>query len=583
VKALLIGDVGGADGYHAGDEAMLDVAISQLRTRGAAGITVVSGDPHDTCSRYGVDAVARIGFAGREVSVDDVRDARLEAVLAIPDGGDDTALVATGGAKGVRRLVDAVASSDAVLVTGGGNLSSSWPDQLYERAAILLLAQRFAVPAVVSGQTIGPDLSDRHTALLAQALAGASLVGLREASSYQLAADIVPDRSRRSLQLDDAIFLPEEPTEPLAADAALRDGFVALTVNELGDRPAGELLLDALAELVRAVYTLTRLTVLFLPHVGTPHAASPSGDAAVAAALRQRLGDGPELAIAPVLPARQLAWTTRRSSAIITTRYHAAVFGMTAAVPCLSLYQDQYTGMKLRGALDHAGLGSWCLPLDALRTRLAREAFAELWSRRDEIASHLRSVTGPWPAWDRAHWDEVWGALRGTADTSDGAGATAVRVVAPAMPTRALEPQLGSWSSATLLADVSMKRVADLESQLTASLLDAERVRRLLEASDATLRADHDEIDRLHAAVRELDERRAELEAEKIKLRDEMTLAEVSAEGARSLAGEVLRRMELERAAHAAQLDAISATKTMRWTAAARHSYGRLRRLLRLR
>jgi polysaccharide pyruvyl transferase WcaK-like protein len=583
VKALLIGDVGGVDGYHAGDEAMLDVAISQLRARGAAGITVVSGDPHDTCSRYGVDAVARVGFAGREVFADDERDDRLAALLAVADGADDGALVTTGGAANARRLVDAVAASDAVLVTGGGNLSSSWPDQLYERAAILLLARRFGVPAVVSGQTIGPDLSDRHTAVLAQALAGASLVGLREASSYQLAADILPDLSRRSLQLDDAMFLPEEPTEPLAAHAALSDGFVALTVSELGAGPEAELRLDALSELVRAIYKLTRLTVLFLPHVGTPDGTSPSGDAAVAAALRQRLGDGPELAIAPVLPARQLAWTTRRSSAIITTRYHAAVFGMTAAVPCLSLYQDQYTGVKLRGALDHAGLGSWCLPVDALRTKLAGEAFAELWSRRGEIASHLRSVTAPWPAWDRAHWDEVWEALRGTTDAADAAGATATRVAPPAMTTRALEPKLASWTSATLLADVSMTRVADLELQLTAALLDAERVRRLLEAADAIQRADHDEINRLHAAVRAIDERRAEIEAEKIQLRDEMTLAEVSAEAARSLAAELLRRMEGERAAHAAQLDAISATKTMRWTAAARHSYGRLRRLLRIR
>jgi polysaccharide pyruvyl transferase WcaK-like protein len=582
VKALLIGDVGGVDGYHAGDEAMLDVAISQLRTRGATSITVVSGDPHDTRTRYAVDAVARVEFAGREVFADDGRDERLAAVLAVADGADDDALVTTGGAANARRLVDAVAASDAVLVTGGGNLSSSWPDQLYERAAVLLLARRFGVPAVVSGQTLGPDLSNRHAAVLAQSLAGASLVGLRERTSYELAAHILPDPSRRCLQLDDAMFLPEEPTATLAADTALGDGFVALTVNELGDGAEAEARVDALSDLVRAVYTITGLTVLFLPHVGTPDTASPAGDAAVGRALRQRLGDGPELVIAPVLPARQLAWTTRRSAAIITTRYHAAVFGMTAAVPCLSLYQDQYTGVKLRGALDHAGLGSWCLPVDALRTRLASEAFTELWSRRGEIASHLRSVTAPWPAWDRAHWDEVWEALRHRADDSGDPGTAALRV-APVTSARPLEPKLASWASTTVVADASMQRVADLEHRLSAALLDTERLGRLLEAAEATRRADHDEITRLQTDLRALDERRAEIEAEKIQLRDEMMLAEVSAEGARSLAAEVLRRMDLENTAHAAELDAIYATKTMRWTARARLHYGRLRRVLRLR
>ena len=91
MKALLIGDVGGVDGYHAGDEAMLDVAVDQLRNRGSTAITVVSGDPDDTSARYGVDAVARVGFAGRDVYSDESRDRQLAAVLAIADGTDDGA------------------------------------------------------------------------------------------------------------------------------------------------------------------------------------------------------------------------------------------------------------------------------------------------------------------------------------------------------------------------------------------------------------------------------------------------------------------------------------------------------------
>ncbi len=478
-----------------------------------------------------------------------------------------------------RTLVHAVAASDAVLVAGGGNLSSSWPDRLYERVAVLLLAQRFGVPAVVSGQTIGPDLLPGHAALLARALAGASLVGLRERTSYELAAGILPRTSRRCLQLDDATFLPEEPPEPIKANGAFGDDFVVLTVNPLGTGPEAEACLDAMTDLVRAVYALTGLTIVFLPHVGAPEAPVASGDLEVALALRERLGVGPELVIAPVLPARQVAWATRRSSAVITTRYHGAVFGLTAAVPCLALYQDRYTGVKLRGALDHAGLGSWRLPLDSVRSTLATDAFAELWSRRAEIASHLRSVTVSWSEWDRAHWDDVWEALRSPAGEPGQRRHAARRAPAEAMSVTPLEPKLDSWTPATVVADAAMARIAERELQLSASLLQSERQERMLDAAHAARQVDQDEIARLQGEARTLELRRAEAEAEAIQLRDDAMLAELSADAARALTADLFRRLATKDADHVAHVDAINATKTMRWTARPRHFYSRLRRL----
>ena len=584
MRALLIGDVGGVDGYHAGDEAMLDVAIAQLRARGPTAITVVSGNPDDTSARYGVDAVARVGFAGRDVYSDETRDQQLAAVLAIADGSDDAMFDTTDPRTvAARTLVHTVAASDAVLVAGGGNLSSSWPDQLYERVAVLLLAQRFGVPAVVSGQTIGPDLLPGHAAVLARALAGASLVGLRERTSYDLAAGFLPDVTRRSLQLDDAAFLPDELPEWIRADGAFGDGFVVLTVNPLGTGPEAEARLDGMTDLVRSVHALTGLEIVFLPHVGEQEAPPASGDLEVGLALRERLGDGPGLVIAPVLPARQLAWVTRRSSAVITTRYHGAVFGLTAAVPCLALYQDRYTGVKLRGALDHAGLGAWRLPLDALRSTLATEAFAELWTRRAEISSHLRSVTASWAEWDRAHWDDVWEALHSAEGAPDGRHQASSR--APAAATSGttfvtpLEPKLDGWASATVVADAAMARTAERELQLSAALFHAERQERLLQAADAARQADQDEIARLQGEARSFELRRSDAEAETIQSRDDAMLAELSAEAARSMNTELLRRLAMTDADHVAHIDEIYATKTMRWTARPRHFYGRLRRM----
>ena len=61
----------------------------------------------------------------------------------------------------------------------------------------------------MTGQTIGPDLRAREMALLADALDGARLVGLRERGSLRLTSTLLPTSTPRRLQLDDAANLPE--------------------------------------------------------------------------------------------------------------------------------------------------------------------------------------------------------------------------------------------------------------------------------------------------------------------------------------------------------------------------------------
>jgi hypothetical protein len=142
-----------------------------------------------------------------------------------------------------------------------------------------------------------------------------------------------------------------------------------------------------------------------------------------------------------------------------------------------------------------------------------------------------------------------------------------------------LEPKLDSWAPATVVADALMARIAERELQLGASLLRGERQARLLEAAHAARQADEDEIRRWQGEARRLELRLAETEAEKIQLRDDAMLAELSAEAARSLTADLLRRLAVKDADHLAHLDAIHATKTMRWTARPRQFYGRLCRM----
>ena len=65
-------------------------------------------------------------------------------------------------------------------VAGGGNLASTWPLHVYERAALARIAEGSARPFVISGQTLGPRLDGRDRELVGGMLRSARRVGVRE-------------------------------------------------------------------------------------------------------------------------------------------------------------------------------------------------------------------------------------------------------------------------------------------------------------------------------------------------------------------------------------------------------------------
>jgi polysaccharide pyruvyl transferase WcaK-like protein len=166
-RLLLIADIGGERARHIGDEAMLEANLGALRELfPQASFTIVARDPGWVCRRYGV--------------------------AAIPAAGSE-----------------AVASCDAVILSGGGNLSSSWPELLHERIALLELAHRGGKPAVVLGQTLGPQLSAGERQSLAVALQQARFVGVRELPSALLAIELGVPHERIWYQFDDALRIDE--------------------------------------------------------------------------------------------------------------------------------------------------------------------------------------------------------------------------------------------------------------------------------------------------------------------------------------------------------------------------------------
>ena len=145
---VVLADVGGPS-YHVGDEAMLAANLGMLRREAPS---------------------AHLNVLGRVPGAD----------------GDPQALAA------------AFEGATGLFLSGGGNLSSSWPGLLRQRILVLREARRRGLPVVTGGQTIGPALSPLERDGLTEALAGVarSLMALGHEDQARQVVDTAPVRAR---------------------------------------------------------------------------------------------------------------------------------------------------------------------------------------------------------------------------------------------------------------------------------------------------------------------------------------------------------------------------------------------------
>lgn len=472
MNIVIIGDVGREP--HTGDDAMFEVALGELAARGADSFTVIA--PRDIHGvPFEVARVSPIGFGELPGSAhDDERERRLEDVLSL-----------TIADVQISQVVQAVRAADAVVVAGGGNLSASWPHHLYERAALLEIAARHGVPAIVTGQTIGPVLTLRQRSRLGHALASARFIGVRDVPSLALARELGA-ASNAVLQVDDAITLAEG-----VVDEALPTEYVALSAHQF-DVDRARVARD-IAALVSDLHRGSGLPVVIFPNT--------EADSQLANEVKAVVLDDKVISVASLTTATATANGIRRSAAVVSMRFHPLVFALAAGVPCMAITSDSYTGVKLEGALQHAGLASWQVPTDALATPIVAELFTELWARRTEIRAHLLATTPQWFDDHRRRWDAIWSTIKG-----DGAAVTAL-VDAPPREIVKLHPRTAAAPWSTALSAAARERLALAEHRIDTAEESAFSLHR-------TLRSREEEIQNFHIYVDALEARLTSLEAE---------------------------------------------------------------------
>ncbi|WP_053005232.1 polysaccharide pyruvyl transferase family protein [Kocuria sp. SM24M-10] len=443
MRVAVLNDIG-QPSYHVGDEAMAHAAVAELQVRGVTDVLLLTRDEEHTRHFFGAGiATARtLEFPWQPAE----RRRHLQRVLAVIAGNT----AALPPEDPVHALLEQLRDVDALLVAGGGNLNSTYGWLLYERAAIVRIASALGKRVVVSGQTLGPVLSDADTPVLKELLEASALVGLRESRSLALARRLCPDHPALHGGYDDATFIAEGPVgrpsgddaeagarSSVQIDAPGPDGGPRkiLAVEAEGSEKSGrprivatfapgsgpfepEEAAAAYAALLDALVRRTGATVSFLPHMA--HPGQGDGDEAFHAQVAGLMTSGAELQT--IDSARRTAELTASADYVVTSRYHPVVFGLTGGATVLPVAVDTYADVRMQGALDNWGFAEQAVPLAALLTpgdnawdthAAVQQWAAEAVERREavhlaltETVPHVRSQYGQW-------WDAVVDVLGG--------------------------------------------------------------------------------------------------------------------------------------------------------------------------
>lgn len=325
-----------------GDEALLEVIVSQLRTRYPyAEIDVLSAKPEDTAHELRVDATPR------------------------------------WDAKAVRR---AIGRADVVISGGGGLLQNATSlRSLVYYAGIIRAATRANRKAMIFAQSIGP-LDFWGKALVKECCKGVAAATVRDTRSVQLLGSLLPGVGIEHTA--DPVFLYDAPEEDVDLSAEglgpQSDPLVIFSVrkaNGMKDR------LDVLAHAADRFARTHGARVAFLPLGGVP-------DAEVSTLIIRKCKTAPVLL--PDCSLARAANIIRGAKAVVGMRLHALILAARYAVPFLAIPYDPKVSALLEDlayplpplfSLDPPSPKPEIAQVDALVDRL--------WHEREQTSKHL--------------------------------------------------------------------------------------------------------------------------------------------------------------------------------------------------
>lgn len=424
--------------YHVGDEAIATQSARRLRERGH---DVVRLSRHE---KYGPDGVAPRDsipaltvpwpLEDRAQYLDEIR-----RVLA----GDRSALPPQDKLFGI---IEQLRTVDAVVIGGGGSLTSRYGWLLDERLATALVARSLGLPVVLSGQSLGPELTPADRESVRELLELCTLVGVRDAHSARLARELCPAHPALVHTLDDAVGLGLPATDG-AGDDAPDAALLSVTLGGDPDPLPREDCAAVSAAVIQALADRTGARVELVPHMADPD--TGGGDLALHHEVAARL-DVPAQVL-PLMTDTAAAARTSAAAWVLTTRFHPLVFGTAAGASVLAMPLNRYGHARMDGALRNVGLAGAAVPLAAMwdpsaagTSAMVEPVVEALIDAREAESAHLRAVRPRLLAAAEAWWDRISTTLETAAAGAGTAPSRPDRAGAPEEPTGALEDPAGA-------------------------------------------------------------------------------------------------------------------------------------------
>jgi polysaccharide pyruvyl transferase CsaB len=326
-----------------GDEALLSVIVTTLRRRHAhCEIDVLTGDLAGTARTHGVEVTPRADLGA------------------------------------VRR---AIGRADVVISGGGGLLQNTTSlRSLIYYAGIIRAAIRARKPTMIFAQSVGP-LDFVGKVVVRQCCRGLARATVRDERSRALLAPLVAGIAVE--RTADPVFLFAPGEAPLDLDAeglgAASDPLVVVSVRRWqgADRTA-----VAIATAVDRLADAYGARVAFLPLGG-------AADAEVSTVVIRRCRSNPVLL--PSYSLAQAAQIIARARLVIGMRLHALIIAARLGVPFVAVPYDP----KVSALLDELAYPLAPLFIPGAHVPPAAEIERRIdaaWSRREELAAHLRVV-----------------------------------------------------------------------------------------------------------------------------------------------------------------------------------------------
>ncbi|MGH9459961.1 MAG: polysaccharide pyruvyl transferase family protein [Vicinamibacteria bacterium] len=355
---LMIGDIGGPDRYHVGDEAIFTACVEWTKTAlPECRLVAVSEDPQFTSRNLSIESIWQPRLPDNPLFERSYWNARLTAMLL----GNLSRWLSVPDERHLGQIYSSLSAARLLYICGGGNLTSLFSGELRLRSVMALLALDMGIPVVGSGQTLGPHLTAADSDLMRLWLGRVEFLGVRdEQRSPAIARELGVDGKKIHVHPDDAYLL--EPTEVRTEwleklrSRRREEALIGVSFHlSPADGNSTEELSLRLARLLDRVMGETTATILFIPHETS--VGREAYDVAFARAVEKYLRSPQRFhVLTDFLSDREVKYLTGCCDLILSTRYHGIVFALSSGVPCVGLMQDEYTAVKMRGAFHLAGV-----------------------------------------------------------------------------------------------------------------------------------------------------------------------------------------------------------------------------------